>query len=32
MTKVVVGTRAYWVVDGNVFTTWKAALEYRRNK
>lgn len=28
MTKTVIGTRAYWIVDSIVFTSRKAALEY----
>jgi len=32
MTKTVVGGRAYWIVDGNVFTTLNDALEYLRGK
>ena len=32
MTKIVVGTRAYWIVDSILFTSHKAALEYRAGK
>lgn len=32
MAKTIIGGRAFWIVDGIVFTNWKAALEYRAGR
>jgi hypothetical protein len=32
MARVIIGSRTYWLVDGIVFTSHQAAVEYRQSR